>query len=155
MNFKNHYKPAKMIYRISIILIYLYFVDGATAQVYINTAIHTKRITVLTHGVKHISCFSSNKIWVSDFDTIEEIDEDGHIMLKLDVKFGVYGRHTVTRDGNLIFLKVRSVYILTSDGNIRNLYINAFEHSCIHASKINSDIFVATSNGVTRYSERG
>lgn len=93
-------------------------------------------------------------MWISDFDTIEQIDEDGHIKMKLDLEFGIYGRHT-TRGGNLLFLKNRSVYILTSNGEIRNLYINAFKHSCIHASKITSDIFVAASNGVTRYSEKG
>lgn len=93
-------------------------------------------------------------MWISDFDTIKEIDEDGHIIMKLDVEFGIYGRHT-TRGGNLLFLKDCSVYILKSNGEIHNLYINAFKHSCIHASKITSDIFVASSNGVTRCSEKG
>lgn len=93
-------------------------------------------------------------MWISDLYTIKEINEDGHIIMKLDVDFGIYGRHT-TRCGNLLFLKDHSVYILTSNGEIRNLYINACEHSCIHASKITSDIFVAASNWVTRYSEKG
>lgn len=140
-----------MIYLIFITLIYLCLVDGASSQVYLNTAIHTKRINVRSHGVKHISCFTSNKMWISDFDTIAEIDENGHIIMRLDVEFGIYGRHT-TRDGNLFFLNDRGVYILTSNGKIRNLYINAFKSFCIHASKITSDIFVAASNGVTRYS---
>lgn len=109
---------------------------------------------MLSRGVKHISCLTSNKIWISDFDTIAEISENGHIIMRLDVEFGSYGRHT-TRDGNLLFLMDRSVYILTSNGEIRNLYINAFHHSCIHASKITSGIFVAAANGVTRYSEEG
>lgn len=109
---------------------------------------------MLSYGVKHISCLTSNKIWISDFDTIAEIDENGHIIMRLDVDWGIYGSHT-TRDGNLLFLKDRSVYILTSNGEIRHLFINAFIHSCIHASKITSDIFVAAPNEGTRYSEKG
>lgn len=44
-------------------------------------------------------------MWVSEFNTIEEIDEDGQTIMKLDVEFGIFGRHTVTRDGNLLFLR--------------------------------------------------
>lgn len=69
-------------------------------------------------------------MWVSDFNSIEEIDETGEVFMKLDVEFGVYGRHTVTREE---FLNNYSVYILTSNGDIRNLYISASENSCIYA----------------------
>lgn len=92
-------------------------------------------------------------MWVSDVNTIYEIDVTGQMLMKLDVKFGVHGRHTVTRDGNLLFLKSYSVYILTSNGHIRNLYINAPIHSCIHSSRQSSDIFIGSPNGVNRYSE--
>lgn len=92
-------------------------------------------------------------MWVSDFNSIEEIDETGEVFMKLDVEFGVYGRHTVTREGNLLFLNNNSVYILTSNGDIRNLYIRASENSCIYASRINSDIFIGAPSVVNRYSE--
>lgn len=92
-------------------------------------------------------------MWVSDFNTIEEIDEDGQTIMKLDVEFGIFGRHTVTRDGNLLFLRNNSVFILTSNGEIRNLYICASEKSCIHASRLNNDIFIGAPNLVNRYSE--
>lgn len=96
---------------------------------------------------------TSNKLWVSDFNSIEEINETGDVFMKLDVEFGVYGRHTVTREGNLLFLNNYSVYILTSNGDIRNLYISASKHSCIYASRINSDIFIGAPSVVNRYSE--
>lgn len=92
-------------------------------------------------------------MWVSDFNSIKEIDETGEVFMNLDVKFGVYGRHTVTREGNLLFLNDYSVYILTSNGDIRNLYISASKHSCIYASRINSDIFIGAPSAVNRYSE--
>lgn len=110
---------------------------------------------MFTDGVKHISCLKSNKIWVSDFDKIEAIDEDGQIIMKLNVEFGVYGRHSVTRDGNLLFLMNYSVFMLTSNGNLHNLSINASKNSCIHASRISSEILIVSPNGVSKYSERG
>lgn len=106
-------------------------------------------------GVRHISCLTSNKMWVSDFNSIEEIDNTGKVFMKLAVNFGFYGRHTVTREGNLLFLKNNSVYILTSNGDIRNLDIRASENSCIYASRINSDIFIGAPSEVNRYSESG
>lgn len=108
---------------------------------------------MFTQGVKHISCLTSNKIWVSDLIQIGEIDKDGQTIMKLDVDFGGFGRHTVTREENLVFLMNGSVYILTSNGDIRNLNISASESSCIHASRLNGDIFVGAPNGVNRYSE--
>lgn len=92
-------------------------------------------------------------MWVSDFNSIEEIDETGEVFMKLDVEFGVYGRHTVTRERNLLFLNNYSVYILTTNGDIRNLYISASQNSCIYASRINSDIFIGSPSVVNRYSE--
>lgn len=92
-------------------------------------------------------------MWVSDFNKIEEVDETGQVLMKLDVEFGEYGRHAVTGDGNLLFLKNYSVFILTSNGDIRNLYIHASKNSCIYASRINSDIIIGAPNGVNRYSE--
>lgn len=92
-------------------------------------------------------------MWVSDFIQIGEIDEDGQTVMKLDIDFGGFGRHTVTRDENLVFLKNGSVYILTSNGDISNLNISASESSCIHASRLNGDIFVVAPTGVNRYSE--
>lgn len=94
-------------------------------------------------------------MWVSDFNSIEEIDETGQVLMKLDVKLGIYGRHTVTREGNLLFLNNNSVYILTSNGDIRNLCISASDNSCIYASRINSDIFVGAPNIMKKYSESG
>lgn len=129
-----------------------FFAGVESSQAHLNTAIHTKRIIVSTQGVQHISCLTSNKIWVSDLKQIGEIDEDGEHIMKLDVDFGGFGRHTVTREENLIFLMNGSVYILTSNGDIRNLNISASESSCIHASRLNGDIFVGAPNGVNRYS---
>lgn len=134
---------------------FFFFVDVASSQAVRNSAVHTKRIAVFTDGVKHISCLKSNKIWVSDFDKIEAIDEDGQIIMKLNVEFGVYGRHSVTRDGNLLFLMNYSVFILTSNGDLHNLYIHASTNSCIHASRISSEILIVSPNGVSKYSERG
>lgn len=93
-------------------------------------------------------------MWISDFDIIEEIDEDGYIKMKFDLEFGIYGRYIIC-GGNLLFLKNCSVYILMLNGEICNFYINVFKYFCIYVFKIISDIFVVVLNGVIRYSEKG
>lgn len=43
-----------------------------------------------TDGISHLSCLASDKIWVSDFDKIEEINETEQVVMKLDVESGVF-----------------------------------------------------------------
>lgn len=93
-------------------------------------------------------------MWISDFYIIKEINEDGYIIMKFDVDFGIYGRYIICC-GNLLFLKDYSVYILMLNGEICNFYINVCEYFCIYVFKIISDIFVVVLNWVIRYSEKG
>lgn len=104
-----------------------------------------------TYGISHLSCLASDKIWVSDLYKIEEINETEQVVMKLDVESGVFGRHTVTREGHLLFLLNDTVYTLTLTGNIHSLLMK-FDIFCIHSSRINNNILVGASDGVTRYS---
>lgn len=105
------------------------------------------------YGVKYIFCLILNKLWVSDFNLIEEINEFGEVFMKFDVEFGVYGRYIVICEGNLLFLNNYSVYILILNGDIWNFYISVFKYFCIYVFRINSDIFIGVLSVVNRYSE--
>lgn len=105
--------------------------------------------------VKHISCLMPSRFWVSDMKKVQEIDQDGCIHRELDIYFTLFGSHTLTKSGDLLFLKDNDVFMLTSDGEVRNLFIRASVHFCIHSSKINGDILIGDINIVTRYNILG
>lgn len=118
-------------------------------------AIQTAKINVSAKEVKHISCLMSNRVWVSDMKKIKEIDENGRILRELNLYFTLFGSHTLTKDGDLLFLKDNDVYMLTSNGEVRNLFIHASVHFCIHCSRMNDDILIGDINIVTRYNILG
>lgn len=118
-------------------------------------AIQTARISVSAKEVKHISCLMSNRFWVSDMKKVIEIDENGRILRELNLYFTLFGSHTLTKGGDLLFLKDNDVYMLTSNGEISNLFIHASVHFCIHSSKANGDILIGDINIVTRFNMSG
>lgn len=105
--------------------------------------------------VKHISCLMPNRFWVSDMKKVQEIDENGRILREFDIYFTLFGSHTLTKSGDLLFLKDNDVYMLTSNGEVRNLFIHASVHFCIHSSRMNGDILIGDINIVTRYNKLG
>lgn len=121
----------------------------------IYNAVQTASICVSAKEVKHISCLMPNRFWVSDMKKIQEIDKNGCILRELDIYFTLFGSHTLTKSGDLLFLKDNDVYMLTSNGEISNLSIHVSVHFCIHSSIINGDILIGDINIVTRYNALG
>lgn len=60
-------------------------------------------ISVSVKEVKHISCLMPNRLWVSDMKKVQEIDKNGRILKELDIYFTLFGSHTVTQSGDLLF----------------------------------------------------
>lgn len=118
-------------------------------------AVQLASINVSLKEVKHISCLMPNRLWVSDMKKVQEIDEKGHLLRELDICYTLFGSHTLTDSGDLLFLKDNDVYMLTSKGKIRNLFISASLHFCIHSSRITGDILIGDINKVTRYNNLG
>lgn len=117
--------------------------------------IQTATKSVSAKEVKHISCLMSNRFWVSDMKKVKEIDVNGQILRELNLNFTLFGSHTLTKGGDLLFLKDNDVYMLTSNGEISNLFIHASVHFCIHSSKANGDILIGDINIVTRFNMSG
>lgn len=134
---------------------FICILDESSPQTNTLNLPHTAQIIMSTEGVNHISCLMPGRMWVSGFDTIEEIDEIGHVLRKWDMKFGVFGSHSLTKDGDLLFLKDGFVYKLTYSGILHNLPIPSTQHFCIHSSQINGNILVGDIYKVRRYSESG
>lgn len=101
------------------------------------------------------ACLTPNRLWVSDMKKVQEIDEKGHLLRELDICFTLFGSHTLTKSGDLLFLKDNDVFMLTSKGEIRNLNISASLHFCIHSSRLTGDILIGDINIVTRYNNLG
>lgn len=112
-------------------------------------------INVSTFKIEHISCFEPNRLWLSTYDVIKEIDENGHLLRELSVNWTHAGYYTLTKAGDLLFKKDGYIYMLSSSGEIRNLHIYADQFSCIHSSRLNGDIFVGIVNMIWRYNDEG
>ncbi|XP_056003783.1 uncharacterized protein LOC125653862 [Ostrea edulis] len=65
------------------------------------------------------------------------------------------GCHTVTEDGDLLFIDGDEVRKLTSDGTVITLLTPDREARCIHSSRINGDILVGSDGKVMRYDRTG
>lgn len=98
---------------------------------------------------------TSDSLWISGFDGLLEINKTGIIIKKLETDFTFGGNHTVTMNGELLFIRASDVYLLTTSGEIKKICLGPFLPLCLHSSKINDDIFVGSTNIVTRHSKQG
>ncbi|XP_078321803.1 uncharacterized protein LOC111114804 isoform X6 [Crassostrea virginica] len=118
----------------------------------------------------HISVVSPDKLWVSDIETLKQVDSTGHVLMTLDDEYGYSnddGGHTVSVEGDFVFIAevsnsvqstasdgLRSQYgihKMTSDGSITTLLtpdLPNLSPRCIHSSHINGDLLI----GLTDYS---
>jgi hypothetical protein len=71
------------------------------------------------------------------------VDSAGHILHdRLGVIYSTTGYHTVTEDGDLLFIENRDkVSKLTSDGTVTTLFTTDRPALCIHSSRINAISF--------------
>ena len=115
-------------------------------------------------GICHISVVSPDKLWMSDFDTLQQVDSTGHVLGTLDDKYEYWnggGGHTVSVEGDLVFIaRVRNsvqstasdwlrsqngIHKMASDGSITTLLtLDSPDLSlrCIHSSHINGDLLI-------------
>lgn len=105
--------------------------------------------------IEHISCLKPNRLWFSTDTRIKEIDEDGHLLRELSINWIHAGHHTISKAGDLLFVKNNDIYMLSSSGEIRDLHIHANHFSCIHSSRLNDDIFVSEENSIKRFNDKG
>lgn len=98
---------------------------------------------------------TSDSLWINGFDGLFEINEKGTIIKKLETDFTFNGSHTVTRNGELLFIRAFDVYLLTTSGEIKKVCLGSLSPSCLHSSRINDDIFVGSFNTVTRHNRQG
>lgn len=108
-----------------------------------------------TSRIENISCLKPNRLWFSTDTRIKEIDEDGHLLRELSINWIHAGYHTISKAGDLLFIKNNDIYMLSSSGEIRNLHIHANNFSCIHSSRLNGDIFVSEENSIKRFNDKG
>lgn len=131
----------------------VFFYFSVTSDIF--NAKQIRSISVSAKEVKHISYLMPNRFWVSDMKKVQEIDENGVTLKELDIYFTLFGSHTLTQSGDLLFLKDNDVFMLTSNGELRNLFIHTSVHFCIHCSRMNDDILIGDINIVIRYNISG
>lgn len=98
---------------------------------------------------------ASDSLWISGFDGLFEINEKGIRIKKLETDFTLTGSHTVTKNGELLFIRAFNVYLLTKNGEIKQVYLGSLSPSCLHSSRMTEDILVGSCNIVTRHSKQG
>ncbi|XP_056002847.1 uncharacterized protein LOC125667384 [Ostrea edulis] len=122
-------------------------------------------ITVSDVGkVRHISVVTSDRLWVSDYvGHLLQVDSSGRVLhdkqrfecSSFPFRYNSRGSHTVTEDGDLLFIYCDKVRKLTSDGTLTTLLTTDWGAYCIHSSRINGDILVGSIGKVTRYDRTG
>ncbi|XP_062605396.1 uncharacterized protein LOC134267188 [Saccostrea cucullata] len=118
--------------------------------------------------VDHISCVTSNRMWVSDDNNLILADLRGDTLCHLtNIDSGIfsYGLHTVTSDGDLIYIdKDSAISKLGTCIKTKSILTNtteAWKPRCIFCSHFNGDILVgiekhkADEGNVDRYSGTG
>lgn len=101
----------------------------------------------LTSTASHISQFSSNLAWVSDFNgDLYLLDDNGFKLHHLKTLSGGSGCHTVTNDGELIFINPEKVIMKISKDLQKDdldIYIPpSLSPCCIYSSQLNSDLLI-------------
>ncbi|XP_061182164.1 E3 ubiquitin-protein ligase TRIM36-like [Saccostrea echinata] len=112
--------------------------------------------------VVHMSQDQSGRLWVSDSQgNLVQTDLQGNVIQRIETS-GEFGYHTVTQDGDLIFIDYKKKVInrITMDNNITEfIKIGDWEPLGMHSSHINGDILVGMMKGVkgkvTRYNKTG
>ncbi|XP_061191656.1 uncharacterized protein LOC133199850 [Saccostrea echinata] len=123
-----------------------------------SSAVISSSFTVpRVHNVSHISCVTSDRLWISDYRLLLQVDAYGHKTREIEIdSFPLGGIHTVSEDGELLALSNNRVQKITSDGNITTFFQTECEKFyCIHSSRINGDILVGCENEVRRYDKMG
>ena len=116
-------------------------------------------------GINHISVVSPDKLWVSKWRKLQQVDGTGHVIWTLEDKY-VYeskGGHTVSVEGDLVFIaRVRNSVQSTASVRVRSLYgIHKMASDgstttllrtpdllpiSIHSSRINGDLLIGLTN---------
>lgn len=101
----------------------------------------------LTSMVSHVSQLSSIKAWVSDFyGNLYLLDNNGFKLHHLKTLSGGSGCHTVTNDGELIFINPEKVIMKISKDfqeDDLDIYIPpSLSPCCIYSSPFNSDLLI-------------
>lgn len=101
----------------------------------------------LQRTASHVSPISSNKAWVSDFyGDLYLSDDTGYKRHQLKTLSGGSGSHTVTKEGELIFINLDKAIMKISkdfekeDLNIRLPYLML--PSCVYSSHFNADLLI-------------
>nr|XP_022339911.1 tripartite motif-containing protein 55-like isoform X3 [Crassostrea virginica] len=107
----------------------------------------------------HVSVDKSDRLWVSDDKgNLIQTDLQGNQLQKIQTRGQSAGWHTVTQDGNLIYIDrdKKVIYRITPDKKITE-FIKTGEWTplSVHSSRINGDILVGMIGQVTRYSQAG
>ncbi|XP_062609206.1 uncharacterized protein LOC134270956 isoform X2 [Saccostrea cucullata] len=119
--------------------------------------VSTSSITVPgVDSVYHISCVTSDRLWVSEHRRLLQVDNTGHVIQKLKIDVTSYqGAHSVAADGDMIFINGDIVQKMTLGGTVTTLFRPREPLFCIHSSRNNGDILVGYKHGVFRCDWRG
>ena len=114
--------------------------------------------------VNHISVVTPDKLWVSTWKTLKQVDSTGHVLRSLNGEYKPLENgagHTVSVEGDLVFIaegrkdvqstasdelrRLYDIHKMTSDGSITTLLtldLPDILRACIHSSHINGDLLI-------------
>nr|XP_034319911.1 uncharacterized protein LOC105328450 [Crassostrea gigas] len=118
-------------------------------------------------GCDHISCVTSDRVWVSDDDDLMLTDTTGVPLHRVEDSFSdLYGFHTVNSESELIYIDRKyNINKLSKDMKTTTTFIertdSTWEPQCVYWSPSTGDLLVGMYNDdtktakVTRYNQSG
>ncbi|XP_062578433.1 uncharacterized protein LOC134240358 [Saccostrea cucullata] len=102
-------------------------------------------VPVVTQVI-HISCMTSDWVWISDADYLILTNMEGKLMHYLIRKCVHYGAHSVNSNNDLIYIDNEdNIKKLSKDNKTESILIEKTEQctpSCVYCSPCNGDLFV-------------
>ncbi|XP_062620138.1 uncharacterized protein LOC134281723 [Saccostrea cucullata] len=132
-----------------------------------STPVLQKTINVNGVGfVRHLSCVTSDHVWISDYDSLKLINNAGEILQQVtDIKSYYGGFHTVDITSDLIYIDDHyNIITLSKDNGIKSTlrgYTEKWIPVSVYCSPFSKDLFVGMcrtdrgSSMVTRYNDIG
>lgn len=117
--------------------------------------LYMRSISVLSLSViSHITCATSGNLFISGRGGLSQVDMEGIEWHKIGQNFS-FGEHTVTESGDLLFIKEKEIWKLTTNGETRSLITLECKPVSIYSMRVSEDVLLGSNRKLTRYSREG
>ncbi|XP_062573499.1 uncharacterized protein LOC134235382 [Saccostrea cucullata] len=108
-----------------------------------------KSKSFMSNFIGHISCVTPDTAWVSSWNDLSLTDTSGESLYYLDIKYIDIlkdGVHTVTREGNLVYIdtyyKIHKLSLNNDKKSTLRMIAEPWKPNCLYCSPLNGDFLI-------------